>query len=288
MPVATLARVAASEVFFGQAIRAFAQGDAVRAEADINRAKAIRPDPRYQLGLAQVKAVAFATSKDASGAVAALKAAAAESIRDPAYWIALMGAAAPVAQSGDKNAAAVLTDAADHAVAIAPAHPVALLLAGDAYALAGDKDGAGARYARAASLKPDYADAFLRMAQLAVDAKDLTTARDLALQAVRSAPANRAAMAGFVNISITRNAPGDADAAVAAILGYLQAVPDDAGVIGTLGQLLERAGRPADAKQTYLRLKQVAPDTAGLDDRIRAMDAAIASSSASSTPAAKK
>lgn len=277
-----------AEAYFGQAIRAYAQRDLTAAEQLARTAQSLNGgDARFALGLAQVLAErASAELKNAAqtaAAVAALSQAAAFKGQGADYWIAL-AAAARGPSATNEQAKKIMNESAERAEAAVPGNPALRLAVGDLYAASGDYANAIVRYQAAILLKADYLAAYFRAADVALKAGDTNRAQGFALTAVQINPANADALTLFVNVSLTRRAPGDETAAAAALESLAVVQPSNTAALAILGQLYEKLGQLTEARRVFERLNQLAPETQGLGQKLQELNAAIAAA-ASSTPA---
>jgi tetratricopeptide (TPR) repeat protein len=123
---------------------------------------------------------------------------------------------------------------------------------------AGRLDEAATAYRKALATNPGERDAFLGLAYIAQRKGNNDEARELFLQVLRIDPANSGANSGLLAIA----AEGDLPQAASRAREMAERAPDSAVVMGTLGGILAKEGRIAEAQQAYFRAVTLEPDNA--------------------------
>lgn len=124
--------------------------------------------------------------------------------------------------------------------------------------IAGRLDEAAIAYRKALATNPGERDAFLGLAYIAQRKGNNDEARDLYLQVLRLDPANSAANSGLLAIA----AEGDLPQAASRAREMAERAPNSAIVMGTLGSILAKEGRIAEAQQAYFRALTLEPENA--------------------------
>jgi tetratricopeptide (TPR) repeat protein len=123
---------------------------------------------------------------------------------------------------------------------------------------AGRLDEAATAYRKALAANPGERDAFLGLAYIAQRKGNNDEARELFLQVLRIDPANSGANSGLLAIA----AEGDLPQAASRAREMAERAPDSAVVMGTLGGILAKEGRIAEAQQAYFRAVTLEPENA--------------------------
>lgn len=122
----------------------------------------------------------------------------------------------------------------------------------------GRLDEAATTYRTALASNPGERDAFLGLAYIAQRKGNIDEARALYLQVLRIDPANSAANSGLLAIA----AEGDLPQAASRAREMAERAPNSAVVMGTLGGILAKEGRIAEAQQAYFRALTLEPENA--------------------------
>lgn len=122
----------------------------------------------------------------------------------------------------------------------------------------GRLDEAANAYRKALVANPGERDAFLGLAYIAQRKGNNDEARALYLQVLRLDPANSGANSGLLAIA----SEGDLPAAASRAREMAERAPDSAVVMGTLGGILAKEGRIAEAQQAYFRALTLEPENA--------------------------
>lgn len=143
-------------------------------------------------------------------------------------------------------------------VVVARATTTSLLDAAYAAMSAGRLDDAADTYRKALAANPAERDAFLGLAYIAQRKGNNDEARSHYLQVVRLDPANSVANSGLLAIA----AEGDLPQAASRAREMAERTPDSAVVMSTLGAILAKEGRVAEAQQAYFRALTLEPENA--------------------------
>jgi tetratricopeptide (TPR) repeat protein len=122
----------------------------------------------------------------------------------------------------------------------------------------GRLDEAAITYRMALVANPGERDAFLGLAYIAQRKGNNDDARALYLQVLRLDPANSAANSGLLAIA----SEGDLPLAASRAREMAERAPNSAVVMGTLGGILAKEGRIAEAQQAYFRALTLEPENA--------------------------
>jgi Flp pilus assembly protein TadD len=136
-----------------------------------------------------------------------------------------------------------------------PGNPDGALEAGYAALTEGRLDAAAEAYRRAIERNPDERDALLGLAHIAHRQGRQAEARSYYEQVLRLEPHHPVANAGL----LTLLAEGDLQNATSRALELAERNPESAAAFATLGSLLVRGGRIADAQQAFFRAVTLEP-----------------------------
>jgi tetratricopeptide (TPR) repeat protein len=170
------------------------------------------------------------------------------------------GEGKPVASAGEAAAKRASRATGASAKPLFVAKPTALSALDAAYAaLTEDRlDEARIAYRKALESNPGERDALLGLAYIAQRQGNIDEARAHYQQVLRQEPGHPGANAGLLAIA----SDGDLQGAASRAREMAERTPDSAAVLSTLGGILAKEGRIAEAQQAYFKALTLEPDNA--------------------------
>ncbi len=272
-----------AEVYAGQAAAALQAGDTDAAQKLGARSVSIEPSPGNlrlvtQAGAAKLAALATAAKPESQQAfsdllqktIATGQQAILLDTQDYRSYV-LLGQvydflATNKVQGAYANAKAAYTSAA----ALSPLNPAIPLLWARLEASAGTVQGLQDALKQSLTLKPDYTDAILFLAQVDIARNDLASAINNTQIAAQTAPGVPSI---WLQLGLLYYAGGDTKNAIAPLEQALKLQPDYANAQYFLGLSYAAQGRTQDALALFQRLSQTNPDNADVKSALANMGA---------------
>ncbi|MBI4280655.1 tetratricopeptide repeat protein [Candidatus Uhrbacteria bacterium] len=284
-----LGRFYAGEVLAVKAIRAAGRQDFDQAERQLQKAMILNPyRPEYPLRLARVflqqaavesrkekpdvPGVGLLVGKAINSSLRATKL----SPRSAGTWEQLAQMYAN-ARPFSREANGWVINSLNQAIEIEPMNARLYLSRGNIYRADKKLTEAEADARKAVELKANYASAHYALSVILEQKKDLGGAVEAARAAVRSAPRAIDAQFNLGRLLYNRNAEGDEKEAEAVFRRILAKNKDYANALFSLGLLLERQDKIAEARAFYERVAELDPLNTDIKDRLRRLGSAVPS-----------